>query len=146
MRAHFCRSGSGTWARTPLSSTCTAWGVPYMVRERRRLMSVSRHAPSLTSLDRYGRGGISTACVLDLGLPSHPASQPLHVGHSRRLGTIEDHGRRGIRCMEGRDVRRIMVSVPVRLTDGEKGNVAEKLYVPGVDRANTVASARVPST
>src|SRR5262249_47686320 len=33
MRAHFCRSASGTWARTPLSSTCTAWGGPCIVSQ-----------------------------------------------------------------------------------------------------------------
>src|SRR5262245_19964705 len=37
MRAQFCRSASGTWARTPRSSTFTAWGGPYMLPERRRL-------------------------------------------------------------------------------------------------------------
>src|SRR2546428_7890835 len=37
MRARFWRSASGTWVRTLRSSTCTAWGGPYTVPERRRL-------------------------------------------------------------------------------------------------------------
>src|SRR5262245_37798515 len=36
-RARFCRNASGTWVRTPRSSTCTAWGGPYTVPERLRL-------------------------------------------------------------------------------------------------------------
>src|SRR5213596_3076629 len=49
MRARFCRSASGTWVRTLRSSTCTAWGGPYTVPERRRLTNACSRPTSQSS-------------------------------------------------------------------------------------------------
>src|ERR1700730_2855707 len=49
MRARFCRSASGTWVRTLRSSTCTAWGGPYRVPERRRLTNACGRPTSQSS-------------------------------------------------------------------------------------------------
>src|SRR5882724_5057423 len=49
MRARFCGSASGTWVRTLRSSTCTAWGGPYTVPERRRLTNACSRPTSQSS-------------------------------------------------------------------------------------------------
>src|SRR5437762_7688068 len=49
MRARFCRSASGTWVRTLRSSTCTAWGGPYTVPERRRQTNACSRPTSQSS-------------------------------------------------------------------------------------------------
>ena len=80
MRAQFCRSASGTWARTPPSSTCTAWGGPCTVRETSPPnQALPRAPPPVSSRPSAACGAPLNARSLgrqwDWTLPPETASQ-----------------------------------------------------------------------
>src|SRR5262245_15381388 len=96
MRAQFCRSASGTWASTPRSSTCTAWGGPYTVPERwRRLTTRCRRRGPASLIHRRWFAVVATPVEASRGmhrLARAPERGSLYVQGGAKVRTVHQIG------------------------------------------------------